>query len=65
MMRRDAEIHNENAAGWVQKSVQNGRCFLIQSVKRPRRPARGGDINGAVIALRLVLLLERVPCLPQ
>ena len=27
--------------------------------------ARGGDIAGAVIALRMVLMLEHVPCLPE
>jgi hypothetical protein len=27
--------------------------------------ACGGDINDAVISLRLALQLERVPCLPQ
>jgi hypothetical protein len=27
--------------------------------------AARGDIDGAVIALRLVLQLERVPCLPR
>lgn len=27
--------------------------------------ARGGDIAGAVVALQMVLSLERVPCLPQ
>jgi len=27
--------------------------------------ARGGNINNVVVSLRLVLQLERVPCLPQ
>jgi len=27
--------------------------------------ARGGNINDVVVSLRMVLQLERVPCLPQ
>ena len=29
------------------------------------KAARGGDVGDVVVALRLVLLLEQVPCLPQ
>jgi hypothetical protein len=42
-----------------------GRDTWRHVSKQLAQAARGGNINDVVMSLRLVLQLERVPCLPQ
>ena len=49
----------------LRRLPKNRRSAARSSAHATSCRERGGDITGVVVALRLVLELERVPCLPQ